>query len=77
MMFRKGDRVGALGTGGCVGKTPNLPPVFLLYFHTDTTLTTLLVPDVCVGDFSTTSKSLQHLLGILQFNSIMTLSTWK
>ena len=50
-------------------------PVFLLYFHTSTTLPTLLRPDVWV--LSPTQEFSATPAGVLQFNSVLTLSTWR
>ena len=52
-----------------------LSPVFLLYFHTTTIFTTLLMPEVWV--FLPYQARRWHHLRILQFNSILTLSTWR
>lgn len=50
-------------------------PMFFLYFHISTTLTTLLTPDMWV--LSPTQEFSATLAGVLQFKPVLTLSTWR
>ena len=63
--------------GFCFGKVYSSPPVyFSLTFPQNSSLLTLLL-NKCVGIFPTPSSSLQHQGHVLQFNSILTLYTWR
>lgn len=54
----------------------SFPPVYLLYSHATTTLTTLLTPDVW-GYFYPHPAILSHPLGVLPCNSVLTFSVWR
>lgn len=56
-------------------KEKHTPLVSALYSHITAIFTTLLTPDMWIFFPLTPSKCVQHQLGILHFNSLLTLST--
>lgn len=61
---------------GCTGKNYISPPVCLPYFDTELSTFDTSGYQIC-GSFSPHQAILWHQLGVLQFNSVLTLSNWR